>query len=71
MSDEFHAILKQYDIIFFAETDMLLGEDAADVPRSFKIISLPRNPRLQTGRRGSGIAVLIREDIEFVKTNLN
>ncbi|KAJ7303792.1 hypothetical protein DFH08DRAFT_825574 [Mycena albidolilacea] len=38
---------------------MLLGEDAADVPRSFKIISLPRNPRLQTGRWGSGIAVLI------------
>jgi hypothetical protein len=36
MSDEFHAILKQYDIIFFAETDMLLGEDAADVPRGFK-----------------------------------
>jgi hypothetical protein len=37
-SDEFHAILKQYDIIFLAETDILLGEeDAPDVPRGLNV----------------------------------
>ncbi|KAJ7760068.1 hypothetical protein DFH07DRAFT_957723 [Mycena maculata] len=34
-----------YDIMFFAETDMLPGEeDAADIPRGYTVVSLPRKP---------------------------
>ncbi|KAJ7020904.1 hypothetical protein C8F04DRAFT_1403259, partial [Mycena alexandri] len=44
---EFHSILKRYDIILFAETDMLPGED------------------------DTGVALLVRDNIEFVKSNLS
>jgi hypothetical protein len=58
--------------MFFAETDMLPGEeDPADVPRGYSLVSLPRKPRLQTNRRGGGIALLIRDNIEFVKSRLS
>lgn len=68
----FHDILKPYDIMIFAETDMLPGEEeSANVPRGYTLVSLPRKPRLQTNRRGGGVALLIRDDIEFVKSHLS
>jgi hypothetical protein len=71
-SAEFRSLLTPYDIMFFAETDMLPGEeDPADVPRGYSLVSLPRKPRLQTNRRGGGIALLIRDNIEFVKSRLS
>ncbi|KAJ7837837.1 hypothetical protein B0H13DRAFT_2367929 [Mycena leptocephala] len=43
-SPEFHELLCEYDIMFFAETDMLPGEDeAADVPAGYTLVSLPRS----------------------------
>jgi hypothetical protein len=52
-SAEFRSLLTPYDIMFFAETDMLPGEDdSADVPRGYSLVSLSRKPRLQTNRRG-------------------
>ncbi|KAJ7738951.1 hypothetical protein B0H16DRAFT_1729632 [Mycena metata] len=39
---KFQSILTVYDIMFFAETDMLLGEEkVADVPTVYTLISLP------------------------------
>jgi hypothetical protein len=71
-STEFRSLLSLYDIMFFAETDMLPGEeDPADIPRGYSLVSLPRKPWLQTNRRGGGIALLIRDDIEFVKSHLS
>jgi hypothetical protein len=71
-SNEFHDILKLYDIMFFAETGMLPGEeDVADFPRGYSLVSLPRKPRLETNRRGGGVALLIRDNIEFVKSKLS
>jgi hypothetical protein len=71
-SKEFHSLLMPNDIMFFAETDMLPGEeDSADVPRGYTLVSLPRKPRLQTNRRGRGIALLIRDDIDFIKSHLS
>ncbi|KAJ7739716.1 hypothetical protein B0H14DRAFT_2638211 [Mycena olivaceomarginata] len=52
-SKEFHSLLQPYDIMFFAEADMLPGEeDPADVPRGYSLVSLPRKPRFMTNRRG-------------------
>jgi hypothetical protein len=71
-SPEFHAILRTYDIMVFGETDMLPGEeDAADVPQGYTLVSLPRKPRLQTSRRGGGVALLIRDNIKFTKSHLS
>ncbi|KAJ7913099.1 hypothetical protein B0H13DRAFT_1874165 [Mycena leptocephala] len=50
---EFQSLLTTYDIMFFAETDMLPGEeDAADVPAGYILICLPRKPLLNNSRRG-------------------
>jgi hypothetical protein len=71
-SFEFRSLLTPYDIMFFAEIDMLPGEeDPADIPRGYSLVSLPRKPRLQTNRRGKGIALSIRYDIELVKSHLS
>ncbi|KAK7006565.1 hypothetical protein R3P38DRAFT_3213876 [Favolaschia claudopus] len=71
-SFDFRDILTSYDIMFFAETDMLPGEeDAADVPEGYTLVSLPRKPFLQTYRRGGGVALLIRDNIDFVKSSLS
>ncbi|KAF8144728.1 hypothetical protein K438DRAFT_2029062 [Mycena galopus ATCC 62051] len=71
-SPEFHSLLKPYDIMFFVETDMLPGEeDPADVPRGYSLISLPRKPRPRMHRRGGGITLFIRNDIEFIKSHLS
>jgi hypothetical protein len=52
---------------------MLPGEeDAADVPRGYSLVYCPaRKPRLETNRRGGGVALLIRDNIEFVKSKLS
>jgi hypothetical protein len=68
-SSEFRTLLTPYDIMFFAETDMPPGEE--DIPRGFTLVSLPRQSRLRTQRRGGGIALLIRDNIEFVKSRLS
>ncbi|KAJ7144354.1 hypothetical protein C8R44DRAFT_865290 [Mycena epipterygia] len=58
-SPEFHELLHEYDIMFFAETDMLPGEDeATDVPVGYTLISLPRKPRMTGSRRGGGVPLL-------------
>jgi hypothetical protein len=55
----------------FAETEMLPGEDeVVDVPCGYSLVSLPRKPRLQTYRQGGGVALLIRDNIEFKKSQL-
>ncbi|KAJ6603331.1 hypothetical protein DFH09DRAFT_1301150 [Mycena vulgaris] len=55
--------------MLFAETDVLPGEDEpADVPEA--TFSLPRKPRLQTNRRGGGVAMIIRDNIKFLKSHL-
>jgi hypothetical protein len=70
-STEFLDILKPYDIMVFAETEMLPGEDeVVDVPCGYSLVSLPRKPRLQTYRQGGGVALLIRDNIEFKKSQL-
>ncbi|KAJ7181845.1 hypothetical protein C8R46DRAFT_1210163 [Mycena filopes] len=47
-SRKFHALLRAYDIMFFAETDMRPGEeDSLDIPSGYSIISLPRKFRLR------------------------
>ena len=52
--------------MFFAETDMLPGEDETmDVPEGYTLLSLPRMPTLSTQRRGGAIALIIRDNIEF------
>ncbi|KAJ7177703.1 hypothetical protein C8R46DRAFT_1328443 [Mycena filopes] len=71
-SADFHDVLSEYDIMFFAETDMLPGEDeAADVPPGFTLISLPRKPLLTDTRRGGGVALIIRDTFSFVKSPLS
>ncbi|KAF8187332.1 hypothetical protein K438DRAFT_1972961 [Mycena galopus ATCC 62051] len=71
-SPEFQTILKTYDIMFFAETDMLPGEDdPADVPRGYTLLSLPRRPTLSAQRRGGGITLIIRDNLDFNKSNLS
>jgi hypothetical protein len=71
-SPGFQKILKTYDIMFFAETDMLPGEDEpADVPQGYKLLSLPRKPALSAQRRGGGIALIIRDSLDFTKSNLS
>lgn len=51
---------------------MLPGEeDAADIPRGYTFVSLPRKPYRQTIRRGGGVALLIRDDIDFVKSHFS
>ncbi|KAJ7111243.1 hypothetical protein C8R44DRAFT_933374 [Mycena epipterygia] len=56
-SPEFHELLREYDIMFFAETDMLPGEDEiADATSS---------------RRGGGVALLIRDTFTFTKSPLS
>jgi hypothetical protein len=43
-SAEFHSLLQLYNIMFFAETDMLPGEeDTADAPDGFKLGVGPRS----------------------------
>ncbi|KAJ7936625.1 hypothetical protein B0H13DRAFT_1853359 [Mycena leptocephala] len=55
-----------YDIMFFAETDMLPGGDETmDVPEGYTLLSLPRMPTLSAQRRGGAIALIIRDNIEF------
>ncbi|KAJ7815553.1 hypothetical protein B0H14DRAFT_3476063 [Mycena olivaceomarginata] len=69
---EFHSLLREYDIMFFAETDMLPGEeDAADVPAGYTLLSLPRKPLLNNSRRGGGIALIIRDTFKFTKSKLS
>jgi hypothetical protein len=47
-SPEFQTLLLEYDIMFFAETDMLPGEDeSADVPEGYTLVSLPRKPLVE------------------------
>jgi hypothetical protein len=71
-SAEFRSLLVNYEIMFFAETDMLPGEeDSADLRPGYSIISLPHKPYLQTNPRGRGVALLIRDNIHFVKSNLS
>ncbi|KAJ7161530.1 hypothetical protein C8R46DRAFT_1222633 [Mycena filopes] len=71
-SPEFHTILEEYDVMLFAETDMLPGEDeSADVPRGYVLVSLPRKPRLHETRRGGAVALLIRENIQFTQSPLS
>ncbi|KAJ7775931.1 hypothetical protein DFH07DRAFT_951837 [Mycena maculata] len=61
-----------YDIMLFAETDMLPGEkNAANLPCGYSLISLPRKTHLQTNRRGGVVALLIRDNIEFTKSYLS
>jgi hypothetical protein len=70
-SPEFHSILRGYDIMFFAETDMLPGEEhAADVPSGYTLVSHPRKPLLNNSRRGGGIALIIRDTFKFTKSKL-
>lgn len=58
--------------MFFAETDMLPGEDeAADVPAGYTLVSLPRKPLMTGSRRGGGIALLIRDTFMFKKSELS
>ncbi|KAJ6448723.1 hypothetical protein C8R47DRAFT_391643 [Mycena vitilis] len=58
--------------MFFAETDMLPGEeDAADVPAGYSMFSLPRKPLLNDSRRGGGIALMICDTYKFAKSNLS
>ncbi|KAJ7226407.1 hypothetical protein C8J57DRAFT_1535215 [Mycena rebaudengoi] len=72
MSTEFRSILQEYDIMLFAETDMLPGEeDAADVPAGYTMLSLPRKPLLNNSRRGGGIALIIRNTFKFKKSSLS
>ncbi|KAJ7077515.1 hypothetical protein B0H15DRAFT_955018 [Mycena belliarum] len=67
-SPDFHDILCEHDIMFFAETDMLPGEDeAAEVPLGYTLVSLPRTPRMDGSRRGGGVALLIRDSFTFKK----
>ncbi|KAJ7832105.1 hypothetical protein B0H13DRAFT_2371125 [Mycena leptocephala] len=72
MYPEFHELLREYQIMFFAETDMLPGEDeAADVPAGYTLVSLPRKPRMTGSRRGGGIALIIRNTFTFKKSELS
>jgi hypothetical protein len=67
-SAEFRSLLQEYDIMFFAETDMLPGEeDAADVPAGYTLISLPRKPLLNNSRRGGGIALIYPQHLQVHK----
>jgi hypothetical protein len=67
-SDEFHSLLKEYEIMFFSETDMSPGEEeSANVPNGYVLVSLPRQPRLQNARCGGGVALLIRDNITSPK----
>jgi hypothetical protein len=71
-SPEFHELLREYQIMFFAETDMLPGEDeAADVPAGYTLVSLPRKPRMTGSRRGGGIALIIQNTFTFKKSELS
>ncbi|KAJ7161637.1 hypothetical protein C8R46DRAFT_1283929 [Mycena filopes] len=71
-SFDFHNVLCEYDIMFFAETDMLPGEDEpADVPLGYTLLSLPRRPLMNGSRRGGGVALLIRDTFTFQKSNLS
>ncbi|KAJ7182173.1 hypothetical protein C8R46DRAFT_1027974 [Mycena filopes] len=66
----FQQILSAYDIMFLAETDMLPGEeDAADVPKGYTLLSLPRKPIRYTKRRGGGIALLVLELTEVQRVH--
>jgi hypothetical protein len=71
-SAEFRSILQQYDIMLFADTDMLPGEeDAAEVLAGYTMVSLPRKPLLNNSRRGGGIALIIRNTFKFKKSSLS
>ncbi|KAJ7061886.1 hypothetical protein C8F01DRAFT_1231043 [Mycena amicta] len=70
-SDEFRLLLKTYDIMFFAETDLLPGEEEAlPVMQGYHMLSHPRNPRSDGTRRGGGLLLLIRDCIQFEKSHL-
>ncbi|KAJ6555928.1 hypothetical protein B0H19DRAFT_1071072 [Mycena capillaripes] len=69
---EFHSLLREYNIMFFAETDMLPGEeDAADVPVGYTLLSLPQKALLNNSRHGGGIALIIRDTFKFTKSKLS
>jgi hypothetical protein len=69
-SNEFHSLLKEYEITFVAQTDMLPSEEeSANVPNGYVLVSLPRKPRLQNAGCGGGVALLIRDNINFVKSH--
>ncbi|KAJ7055361.1 hypothetical protein C8F01DRAFT_1088328 [Mycena amicta] len=71
-STEFRGLLKKYDLIFFAETDLRAGEDdRISVLRGFTLVSLPGKPWLSRSRCAGGVVLLIRDTIHFEKSVLS
>lgn len=64
-SPEFREKLDGYDIIILQETHMRQDEELPiEPPIGFKLLSWPRIPKTEWQRRGGGIMVLVRKEIE-------